>query len=63
MILSLKTNRISIHLLSTRVSCHHNDDISKISFTAIVVSKSAMVKNLEQQIEDFRVSLLNFIKQ
>ena len=63
MILGLKTNRISVHLLSTRVRCHHNDDISKVSFAAIVVSKRSVIKHLEKKIEDFGMSLLNFIKQ
>ena len=30
MILSLKTNRISVHLLSTRICRHHYNDISRL---------------------------------
>ena len=51
------------HLLRTGISGHDQNDIAEVSFTAIVVSQSAVIHYLQQQVKHIRMSFLNFVKQ
>ena len=46
-----------------RVGGHHQHHMAEVRLAAVVVGQGAMVHHLEQQVEDVRVGLLDFVQQ
>ena len=51
------------HILSARIGRHDQHDIAKIGLTTVVVRQGAVIHDLQQQVEDVRVCLLDFVEQ
>ena len=55
--------RICQYLLRTKVRCHDDNRIREIHDTPLSISQSAIIKNLQKNIEHIRMSLFNLIKE
>ena len=62
-ILLSKANRGARHGLSAGIGGQHNDHVAEVRLAPVVIGQRAVVHDLQQQIEDFRVGFLDFIEQ
>ncbi|MNK55171.1 hypothetical protein D3C87_741790 [compost metagenome] len=58
-----ETDRRTVQGLGPRVRRHDEDDVAEVSLAAIVVGQCAVVHDLQQDVEDIRVRLFDFIEQ
>ncbi|MNJ44807.1 hypothetical protein D3C77_398740 [compost metagenome] len=63
MILLSEADRGSCSGFSTGVGGHDHDDVAEVRFAPVVVGQGTVVHHLQQQVEDFRMGLLDFIEQ
>ncbi|MOA00351.1 hypothetical protein D3C78_1197090 [compost metagenome] len=49
--------------LGAGVGGHHQDDVAEVRLAAVVVGQGTVVHDLQQQVEDFRVGLLDLVQQ
>src|SRR5690606_26636431 len=62
-VLMRKANRSSCCRFRSGIGGHDKNDVAEIRLAPVVVGQRAMVHDLQQQVEDFRMRLLNFIEQ
>jgi len=62
-VLVREANRSARRGLGTGVGGHDQDHVAEVRLAPVVVGQGAVVHHLQQQVEDFRVSLLDFIEQ
>ena len=62
-VLFCKTNRRTGNFCRTGIGGHHNNDISKISLSTIVVCQCAVIHHLKKDIEHIRVCFFDLVQQ
>ena len=63
MILLREANGCASSLAGPGIGGHHQDDVAEVGLASVVVSQRAVIHHLQQQVEDIRVGLLDFIQQ
>src|SRR5450830_3763 len=58
-----ETDRTLLQAFCAGIRGHHDDDITEVSLAAVVVSQRAMIHHLQQDIENIRMRLFDFIEQ
>ena len=63
MILMGKAHRSPRRCFGTRVGGHDDDHVAEVRLAPVVVGQRTVIHDLQQQVEDFRMRLLDFIEQ
>ncbi len=62
MILLDKTNTGALAFLCTDIGSHNNNDVSEVCLATVMVGQLAVIHDLQQDVEDVRVSFFYFIQ-
>src|SRR5690554_7120816 len=62
-VLLTKAHGAASHAFSSGVGGHHENYVAEVSLASVVIGQGTVVHNLQQQIEDFRVRLFDFVQQ
>ena len=53
----------SAHIFRAGIGRHHQDHITEVGFTAIVVGERAVIHHLQQQVKDLGMRLFNLVQE
>ena len=56
-------DRLLRHIGSAGIGCHNQDDIAEIDILAVVIRQASVVHHLQQNVEQVRMRLFDFIQQ
>ena len=57
-----KTDAFFRHIAGARVGCHDQNDITEVDSLAVMVGQAAIVHDLQQDVEQVRMRLFDFVE-